>query len=253
MLCRTAMLSSLDLMSNMEHMLTDKKTRYYILDAYRGLCVILMILHHIAFDLVIYEYIPEWLIFNPILDILQPFFAGSFILLSGISCRFSRNNLKKGIILAFIAAGVSLVTYFFTPDMYISFGILHFLACASILYSIFNKLFFNDTVFLIIWSAIFAVAFHYFPIMIEKEGYAFLGFPTPFYASGDYYPILPWIFLFFAGSCIGGFIKKNKMPAFFYTVRIPFLEKIGKYSLIIYLAHQPLIYGIMLLLEKYGN
>ena len=135
------MLSSSDSTSNMEHTLTNKKTRYYILDAYRGLCVILMIFHHIAFDLVIYEYIPEWLIFNPILDILQPFFAGSFILLSGISCRFSRNNLKKGIILAFIAAGVSLVTYFFTPDMYISFGILHFLACASLIYHFLRRLF----------------------------------------------------------------------------------------------------------------
>lgn len=237
----------------MEQNLTEKKTRYYILDAYRGLCVILMIFHHIAFDLVIYDYIPEWLIFNPILDILQPFFAGSFILMSGISCRFSRNNLKKGIILAFIAAGVSLVTYYFTPDMYISFGILHFLACASILYAVFHKLFRSDTVFLIIWSVFFGIAFCQFPIMIEKEGYAFLGFPTPFYASGDYYPILPWIFLFFAGSCIGGFIKRKKMPSIFYKVRIPFLEKIGKYSLIIYLAHQPLIYGIMLLLEKYGS
>lgn len=237
----------------MANNVTTKKKRYYILDAYRGLCVILMILHHAAFDLYLYGYIPEQLIFNPVLDVLQSFFAGSFIILSGISCRFSRNNLKRGIILAFIAAGVSLITYYFTPDMFISFGILHFLACASILYALLHKLFFNDTSFFILWSVLFAIAFSKFPVMIAKEGYAFLGFPTPFYASGDYYPILPWIFLFFAGACVGGFIQKNKMPSFFYKVRIQFLEKVGKHSLIIYLTHQPLIYGIMMLLSKYGK
>lgn len=214
--------------------------------------MILMVLHHAAFDLVIAGYIPEELIFNPLMNFLQPFFAGSFIIMSGISCRFSRNNLKRGIILALISAGVSVVTYYFTPDMYIDFGILHFLSCAMIIYFILHKLLKNDAVWFIIFSVIFALIFSQFPITIEKEGYAFLGFPTIYYMSGDYYPIFPWIFLFLAGSCIGSFIQKRKLPDFFYRVRIPILEKIGKYSLVIYLAHQPLLYGLMLLLEKYS-
>ena len=240
------MLSSSGSMSD-----TAVKGRYYILDAYRGLCVLLMILHHGAFDLTIYGYLPVWLTVNPVMSVLQPFFAGSFIVMSGASCRFSRSNLKKGIILALISACVSVVTYFFTPDMFISFGILHFLACASLIYHFLRRLFEKYEKYLgLLCLAVFFVLFFIFPVYIGTDGLAFLGFPTFSYASGDYYPILPWIFLFFFGAFWGGLIKEGRMPSFFYTFRCPFFEKIGKLSLIIYLAHQPLLYALVTLLSK---
>lgn len=210
-----------------------------------------MVLHHTAFDLAVYGFIPAWLLVNPIIHVLQPFFAGSFIVMSGASCRFSGNNLKKGILLALFATGVSVVTYIFTPDMFISFGILHFLSAASILYALLGMLFEKlEKILAPICITVFFILFFIFPIYVNTSGLAFLGFPSNTYSSGDYYPILPWIFLFFFGSYLGGIIKSNKLPSVFYSFRCPLFEKIGRYSLIIYLAHQPVLYGLVSLLRN---
>lgn len=40
------------------------------------------------------------------------------------------------------------------------------------------------------------------------------------------------------------------MPSWFYRVRLPFLEKVGSHTLIVYLLHQPVCMGLTLLLVK---
>ena len=74
------------------------------------------------------------------------------------------------------------------------------------------------------------------------------GFPDANFASADYFPILPWIFMFFLGTYAGKFIKEGHMPKWFYTIKIPFLPVAGRNTLIIYVVHQPIIYGLFTLL-----
>ena len=223
---------------------TPQKQRYHILDAYRGLCVLVMVIYHGAFDLTINGFIPLYVMVNPLISLLQTVFAGSFVLMSGATCRFSRSNLKKTIILALCAAAVSAVTYLFARDMFVSFGILHLLAGCTLIYHIVCRLFEKcENIAAPLCLALFLILYFIFPIVIETPGLAFAGFPTLAYESGDYYPLLPWIFLFFFGAFVGGVIKSNRMPPFFYRFRFPLFEKIGRFSLIIYLIHQPLIYG----------
>ncbi|MBO7274841.1 MAG: DUF1624 domain-containing protein [Clostridia bacterium] len=223
---------------------TPQKERYCILDAYRGLCVLVMIIYHAAFDLAVNGFLPVTLLINPVMEVIHPIFAGSFVLMSGATCRFSRSNLKKAIILALCAATVSAVTYLFARDMFVSFGILHFLAACALIYHILGRLFEKyENIAAPLCLALFLASYFIFPVTIETPGLAFAGFPTIAYESGDYYPLLPWIFLFFFGAFVGGVIKNNRMPPFFYRFRFPLFEKIGRFSLIIYLVHQPLIYG----------
>ncbi len=230
---------------------TPQNGRYAILDAYRGLCVVVMVIYHAAFDLAINGFIPITLLINPVMDILHPVFAGSFVLMSGATCRFSRSNLKKGIVLALCAASVSAATYLFARDMFVSFGILHFLAAGALIYHILGRLFEKyENIAAPLCFALFLVLYFIFPIIIKTPGLAFAGFPTLSYESGDYYPLLPWIFLFMFGAFVGGVIKSNRMPSFFYRFRFPLFEKIGRFSLIIYLVHQPLIYGAVTLISS---
>ena len=67
--------------------------RIQAIDAIRGLCVVLMCAHHFLYDLAAFLGAPWWIFTNPVLDVLHWFFAGCFILLSGVSSRFSRSNL----------------------------------------------------------------------------------------------------------------------------------------------------------------
>ena len=62
----------------------------------------------------------------------------------------------------------------------------------------------------------------------------------------DFFPLIPWIFLFAAGFYLWNFIVEKNLTKYF-ELKIPVLDKIGRYSLWIYLAHQPIIMGILML------
>ncbi|MDR0670796.1 MAG: DUF1624 domain-containing protein, partial [Oscillospiraceae bacterium] len=62
-------------------------SRVALIDAVRGLSILLMVAYHAGYDLVGAGLLPRGLLFNPLLSVLQPFFAGVFILLAGVSAR----------------------------------------------------------------------------------------------------------------------------------------------------------------------
>lgn len=76
---------------------------------------------------------------------LEIIFAGLFVFLSGISCAFARNNAKRGFQLACVATAMTLILYIgdvlFDSNIEIFMGILHALAIAILLYSLFNHFF----------------------------------------------------------------------------------------------------------------
>jgi uncharacterized membrane protein len=74
-----------------------------------------------------------------------------------------------------------------------------------------------------------------------------LGFPQHGFQSADYNPIIPWLFLFIAGICVGKHIKK--LPETLSKKHIPPLAFVGRHTLIIYLAHQPVILGVLYLVN----
>ena len=71
-----------------------KPGRIQSIDALRGLCVLLMCIHHFLFDLAAFLGAPWWLYENPAFSVFQFMVAGCFILLSGVSSRFSRSNIR---------------------------------------------------------------------------------------------------------------------------------------------------------------
>ena len=77
---------------------------------------------------------------------------------------------------------------------------------------------------------------------------AFLGFPPVGFRSEDYVPLIPWIFAYSMGYHLYHIFARCNWLELFSGARIRPLEWIGKHSLIIYLAHQPILYGLVLLL-----
>ena len=80
---------------------------------------------------------------------------------------------------------------------------------------------------------------------------AYLGFPFPKFYSTDYFSLLPWFFLFITGFYLHGIIKKYGImeKKFWQKGILPFMF-LGKHSLMIYLLHQPVIYGIQEILFR---
>ncbi len=228
----------------------DRKGRIEILDGLRGLAVIFMVAYHFLYDAVTFLGVPDKYIDNTIADVIQVVTATTFVILCGISSHFSKSNIKRGIETLVIAVIISVVT--FIIDMPIIFGILHLLGVCMLLYGLSKKLIDKVPAWLLLiisigLSVISKIAVDTFN---PEVGYLWiLGFYSKDFVSYDYFPLLPWLFVFLTGTAIGYYIKEQKFPRQFYTIKVPVLSAIGRYSLIIYVAHQPLLYGLMMILK----
>ncbi len=235
----------------MELIRKDKSKRIEILDALRGLALVLMVIHHFLYDAVEFLGAPDWLFRNAVFDFLQPLFAGLFICLSGISSQFSSSNLKRGLFTMIIAAVVSVISS--VIGLPIIFGVLHLLAVCMIFYGLTQRIWMKLPrklllpIFLILS---FLSQYIVNNVAVESDKLWILGFPYKGFVSYDYFPLLPWFFVFMTGTAIGYFIRAKKFPHWFYNAKIPVLPAIGRYSLFVYLGHQPVLFLITIILKK---
>ncbi|MDD6490154.1 MAG: heparan-alpha-glucosaminide N-acetyltransferase domain-containing protein [Clostridia bacterium] len=239
-----------------------EKPRIHTLDELRGFAVFCMVFYHAFFSIGVFFKIPWGVTLVKFFEPAEPYFAGLFILISGISSQLSHSNLVRGVKLFFIAYAITLVTYFAlgSHDM-IRFGILHMLSICMMAYGIIGK--FLNLIPMWVGFILNAVLFIlFYNITTGSIGLPFLfsyklptewyntdfmyvfGCPSKTFSSSDYFPLLPWIFIFFAGAFLGKAAAANKFPKFMYKKRIPFFSWLGRHALLIYVLHQPVIWGI---------
>lgn len=225
--------------------------RIELMDGLRGLAVCLMVVHHFFYDLCAFLGAPWVLFTNPVFDVLHYFFAGLFILLSGISSDFSRSNFRRGAKAMALALAITVVTHFM--GMTIVFGVLHLLASCMLLFALTRRFWeaLPEWLLPILCVAVIVLTAPCADGVATATPHLWLfGFTTPEFASSDYFPLLPWAFVFLLGTWSGRYIKAGRLPAWFYTARTPHLAAVGRHALVIYVLHQPVLYGITLLLGQ---
>ena len=224
--------------------------RIELMDAARGFALCLMVVHHFLYDLCAFCGVP-WVWFtNPVFDALHYFFAGLFILLSGVSSNFSRSNAKRGARALAVALGITAVTC--AMGMPILFGVLHLLGSCMLLYGLTRKFWQR----LPAWAIPALSAAGILATARLVNGYPsatphlwMFGLTTADFYSADYFPLLPWSFVFLLGTWAGKYVRAGRLPRRFYTAKAPRLAAIGKRSLLIYVVHQPVLYGLAMLLR----
>lgn len=153
------------------------------------------------------------------------------------------------------------VTLLVMPSERILFGILHFLGAAMMLLGLCEPLLRKIPAAAgVLLSAVLYLATDSIgqgwiglgPVQLElpralyDAGFLFpLGLHPLIFASADYYPLLPWIFLFLAGYWLGEAFLQRRAPEFCYREHLPVLGWVGRHALIIYLVHQPVVYGVL--------
>ena len=241
--------------------INGKTNRVALLDELRGLSILLMVAYHAAYDLHYLFNRPVAALHWPLVKLLQPLFAGVFIIISGMACRFSRNNLKRGLITLALGGVMTLATLVLALDQPIYFGILHLLGSCMLLYGLLHRAL--DALRPLPAAAILLVLFaltYYIPaglvglppfslllpIPLTSTNWGLaLGFCRPDFSSPDYYPLLPWAFLFFAGAYLGLPVREGRAPACIYTPHWGWLAAVGRHTLLIYLLHQPVVYSLL--------
>ncbi len=118
----------------------------------------------------------------------------------------------------------------------------------------------KDIICIIVYLILFALTKHvpngyigtrYHALMYLPEAlYRFpvltpLGLPTADFTSGDYFPVIPWIFLYMTGYHLSDFLFSNPVIKKAGSKKIPVLSWLGTKSLLVYIIHQPVCYGII--------
>ncbi len=237
-----------------------RKQRVYILDALRGMAVIGMLVHHSYVLLNLTKGIEISFFSSVLFEVLQTLFVSVFLLVSGICTNYSHNIVRRGVVIFGAAVAITVVTAIVMPSLQIHgleiyFGVLHMFGASMLLYACLRPLLkrLNTTLLCIISVVLYIVwsVWMYFVPYINGVNNLFMvfGFPATDFFSADYYPLFPYFFMFIAGTAIGRWISVGRFPSWFYAIRIPAFEFIGRHSLLIYLLHQPIIFVLIVLFD----
>ncbi len=219
--------------------------RIEVLDVWRSFSIVAMMLFHLLYDLNMYGVVGDIWVDSIYGRIFARCIGASFMLLSGAVCRFSRRPVKRGMIVLAAGYAVSIVMSFM--GMSVQFGILHLMGCSMILTGLardkLKKI--KSPAFPLSCLVLFFVSlFLTNGITVEARWLYPLGLRYHGFSSVDYYPLIPYGFIYLAGFWLGGVIEKNRArPAFTrsYPKALTFL---GRHSLEVYLIHQPVFYGV---------
>ena len=231
-------------------------SRYALLDELRGLDLVSMMLYHACWDMMfLFGIWMDWYAGMPG-RLWQQTICWVFILLSGFCAPFGRHMLRRGVTVFAAGALVTVVTLVFMPEDRVVFGVLTFLGSAMLLTGVLEPLLkkIPPAAGLAVSAVLFALTYHLderwlgfggLRLALPDAWYAnyftaFFGFlPFDFYST-DYFALLPWLFLFWAGYFLHGVVGRARMEPLRRSV-CPALGWMGRHSLLLYLLHQPVI------------
>ena len=219
--------------------------RVWEIDFVRAVAIICMVIFHLLFDLVEYLNIdvPYW-------DSLIVYISNGvvfFMFISAISSGFSKHPVQRGAIVFAIGMGITVVTYLLMPDVYVRFGILHFLGVSMMLFPLLKKL--NNVVLagLAVLSLVIGIVFQ--DILVDTWVLLPFGLRHSGFNSIDYYPLFPYLSATILGVIAykKWYVPKLSVLPFNWDSKV--MRWISKHSLAIYLVHQPIILGIIYLVN----
>lgn len=235
--------------------MNSKSKRIWELDAIRGFCILCMIVVHLVYDLVYFGglqlNLPAWYM------LIKHYGNVFFILISGICVTLSSRCVRRGAIV--FAAGLltSYVTLFMDlilgmEELRIWFGILHMLGLSMMLYPLFKKL--PPWALALLGLILVGLGYWFDTFYISVDFLFPLGLCSEtVFVGSDFVPMLPGFGWFLIGAFLGKTLYKEKeslLPS--WNAQNPifkFFQLCGRYSLPIYLLHQPILAGLTSLLN----
>lgn len=226
-----------------------KKARILLLDSYRGFIIIHMVLFHFLYDVYMVFGLNTGWYRSHATHLWQRFICFSFIILSGMVWRNGKQkSLRRGLWLNLCGIIISLAVFIFLPSEAIWFGILNLLGCCTLLTYLMDRLF---TRIPATAGMLVSLCLFFFTENIKIPSSSFghlllvpLGFPPSSFSSSDYFPLLPWYFLYSFGYFLSIILEKKSFFARFGNLHYAPLNWIGRKSLWIYMLHQPICYSL---------
>lgn len=216
-----------------------------------------MVAFHFCYDLKFIAGKPlDWFA-PPLQDIWRASISWTFLFIAGCMCSFSRNNIRRALKYGAVALAIYVATSVAAVDDPISFGIIFCDASCTLVVGLLDRanLVPKSPPIAALFLACFLVMLPLAqgrigigPLCVtlpsswyETPWLSWLGLPGPGFVSGDYYPVLPYLFLYLCGTSMGWWWKQTGYPEFMLTLRCAPLEFVGRHALPIYVIHQPVL------------
>ena len=230
--------------------------RSLTLDWLRTIAIVLMVIYHLLYDLrdvgfaVDLHHPVLWLIARTSLILFLGVSGATFALRASRGWKNSAEKtqwtLGRLLMIGSSALLVTVATYLMDPVTYVRFGVLHLLAVSTLVLALLASLHWR-------WHAIIGCALLasalVLPQSIETSWFLPLGFIPFGFSTLDYVPLLPWL-----GVVLLGFACFSLVPRWIWNERtLTNTEHIltwpGRNALLVYLGHQPLLVGVLYVMD----
>lgn len=232
------------------------KKRIWELDVLRGVCILGMVAVHLIYDLQTFFSLP-FLADSQLFAIIKQWGGVLFLLISGICVTLGSHPVRRGLIVFACGLVCSAVTagmyalHMADKSIIIYFGVLHCLGVCMLLWPLLKRL--------PVW-ALGLVGLGLSVLGLWISGNVLVDFPwlIPLglvpgdFVSSDFFPLLPNLGFFLVGAFLGKTLYRKKEtllprvnPA---NPVLAFFTLLGKWSLPVYLLHQPVITGLLYLI-----
>ena len=225
--------------------------RLAAIDALRGLGLCLMIAYHFTFDLSTFRVITVDFNNDPFWLAARDLIVSWFLLLVGVSLVLAqraqpgmRRFWRRIALIVFCAVLVTIASYVTFPNTFITFGILHCIAVASVLAR--PLVGWPGTAIALGVAIIVAGITLQFPVF-DARWLNWVGMMTHKPPTEDYVPLFPWLGVVLVGVAAGAWISGRERATIASLGRFSprWLAWLGRHSLLVYMAHQPILFGIL--------
>jgi uncharacterized membrane protein len=237
--------------------------RYWEVDAVRGIAIVMMVLYHLVYDFY-YFGLSDMVFTHAFWFYFQRTTASTFIALVGVSLALRYQSyrvragqipflplLRRGITILGWGMVITAITWFaLGPRLAVRFGILHFIGVATVAAYPFLQWRWPNLVlgvlFLMVGQTLQTLSF-------DRPWLMWLGFEPAGHVAVDYFPFIKWFGVVLLGIFLGHTLygpqgRQFVLPGGTGWLPLTTLAWCGRYSLPIYLLHQPVLLGILFLL-----
>lgn len=231
----------------------ETPSRIPAVDVVRGAAIAGVVVFHLVWDLAFLGLTSQRLASHLLWIVFGWGLAGTFMLLVGVSLVLAtRHGLRVRLfarriaVLAVAALAITAVTWIAFPRAFVYFGILHAIAVASLLGVPLLRL---PTWAVALLGAVMIMLGNVLSLSaFDTRWLAWIGFAAAPAPSNDFVPVFPWIGLTALGIALAriGLARgwTGALPAFDGPTGRG-LAVVGRWSLPIYLLHQPLLLAVL--------
>jgi len=232
-----------------------RRPRIAAVDAARGVALAGMVAYHLIWDLAHFGFVAPTLPFAPATRALSHVVASAFLALVGVSLALAHpHGLRREAFLrrlALVVGAAALVTgasYAIDANEPILFGILHCIAAASLIGALFVAA--PPAAALVGGAIMIAAPLVYASPAFDPPALIWIGLGTTAPSTLDWRPLLPWAGVALVGLGLAQ-ATAPRLASWRWTAWRPkrwpgrTLDFAGRHSLVIYLVHQPILFGLL--------